>query len=50
MEAAPTLAYWALLGLNRPYFAFEDSLTDSLTDERTLRLIGLLSQPKTFFQ
>ena len=34
--------YWALLSLYRPYFAF----VHGRTHERTLRLIGLLSQPK----
>ena len=46
--------YWALLSLTGPYWALiglslhlrTHWLTDSLTDERTLRLIGMLSQPK----
>ena len=43
--------YWSLRGLTGPYRAFTGPfliwwLTDWLTDERTLRLIWLLSQPK----
>merc|ERR1711884_555558 len=50
-----TRPYSALLGLTGPYWALiglilhlsTNGLTNGLTDERTLRLIGLLSQPKT---
>ena len=44
----PTGPYWALLGLTRPYWALLGLYlrTNWLTNERTLRLIGLLSQPK----
>ena len=44
--------YWALLGLTGPYWALlgltlhlSNERTNELTNERTLRLIGLLSQP-----
>ena len=36
----------AFMGLTGVFFAFDDGLT-ILTNERTLRLIGLLSQPKS---
>ena len=48
-EQPLTGPYWAILGLTRPYLALLGltfAFVHLLTNERTLRLIGLLSQPK----